>query len=850
MPSSRDESWTDGVLRDLLEHGRPLPTPGENTRAGPDDLALLEIALEWNLITSQGLDSCVAEQEKARSTGQAILLGDLLLRSGSVTAEDLARLRQERTRRSSGIPNLPRYEIRERMGEGATSVVYRAWDRELKRPVALKVLKETTGLSETARQRFRREAQVMAGLSHPNVVAVYDAGESGGQHYLVMELVEGQCLADLLKERKAAGTELLRLLELAARGVAAAHSKGIIHRDLKPANLLVMPSGEAKVGDFGLAHLVDSSVELTRTGATLGTPLYMSPEQVSGRKEEISPATDVYALGAILYEILAGHPPHTGETVMEIYEKIARQEPESPARKLDPHLPRDFETIALRALEKDPRKRYPTAGAFEEDLRCALQGEPIRARPVSGAERLWRKAVRHRTILLLSAGAILLTALTGVLAGRKASPSGKVVFLEPVQGQVETTLDGKNHPVHQAQVLGAGQGLVTGLRPSLGRLKFEDGSQVEIGPESVVTEVRTSSGKTVFLSKGTLQADVPPQIPDPLVVVTPYGEAKGAGRILRLLVDPDPKKGMRLEVEDGNVEIRDLRGRAASVQRGESIAIAEGVAPVPRRLEITLGFGEQVGMDFVYITPGVFRMGGSEAPHYDWQADERPAHQVTMTKGYYLGKHLVTRGQFAAFVKKTGYKTDAERDGKAWGSTSEGKWEEIAGNNWMTPASLTQTDDHPATCVSWNDTKAFCEWATTQLGRPVRLPTEAEWEYACRAGTTTKWSFGDQESAMAEYGWYDKNSQFRTHPVGQKKPNPWGLFDMHGHVWQWCQDWSGGYAGDAVDPVGPPSTGTAYWRIRRGGAWGNPPLCASSSFRARDNPAGRSTTGGFRACLP
>ncbi|HVR85493.1 MAG TPA: SUMF1/EgtB/PvdO family nonheme iron enzyme, partial [Planctomycetota bacterium] len=569
----------------------------------------------------------------------------------------------------------------------------------------------------------------------------------------------------------------------------------------------------------------------------------------SGRTKDISPATDVYALGAILFEILVGQPPHTGETLMEIYGKIGREDP-IPPRKVHPHLSKDLETIALRALEKDPGKRFPTAAAFGEDLRHALEGEPIQARPLSGAERLWRKAVRHRAIVLPSAGAILLGILAGILAGRRTSSAGKVVFLERIQGEVQTLLKGEKFPVSKGQILAAEHGVVTGIRPSLGRLKFEDGSQVEIGPESLIGEVRDGSGKMVFMSKGTIRADVPTQVQEPLAIVTPYGEAKGMGKILRLFVDPDPKKGMRLEVEEGRVELKDGGGKVALVQAGQYAVVAAGVAPAAQRLDLNLDLTENVRLEFMYMSPGVFTMGGPDATNYEWQADERPEHQVTITKGYYLGKHHVTRGQFAAFVKSTGYKTDAEREGKAWGSTAEGQWKEIEGNNWMTPASLKQTDDHPVTCVSWNDAKAFCDWATKQTGRPVRLPTEAEWEYACRAGTKTKWSFGDQESAMSDYGWYDKNSRWQTHPVGQKMPNPWGLYDMHGNVWQWCQDWTGPYVGDAVDPLGPSVPGNINLRILRGGAWGNPASCASSAFRMRDNPTGRTTTNGFRVCLP
>ena len=180
----------------------------------------------------------------------------------------------------------------------------------------------------------------------------------------------------------------------------------------------------------------------------------------------------------------------------------------------------------------------------------------------------------------------------------------------------------------------------------------------------------------------------------------------------------------------------------------------------------------------------------------------------------------------------------------AWAATSG--WAEIPGLNWQN-ANFTQTDEHPVMCMSWNDAKAFCDWAAKKTGRTVRLPTEAEWEYACRAGTKTKWSFGDDESAMGDYGWYDKNSGWATHPVGQKKPNAWDLYDMHGNVWEWCQDWAGPYAGDGVDPTGPASGDR---RVLRGVGWDNEPTYARSAFRNRNGPSYRNSNDGFRVVLP
>jgi len=484
---------------------------------------------------------------------------------------------------SEGVPDaraiLSRYELQGRLGEGATAVVYRAWDRELKRPVAVKVLREHAALSEIARQRFRREATTAAGLAHPHVVQVFDAGEAQGKLYIVMELVDGQPFSEILKKRGSTETELTRILEQAARGLGAAHEKGVVHRDLKPANILVGGDGLPKVGDFGLAHLAESKTELTRTGTTLGTPLYMSPEQVEGRPKEISTRTDVYALGAILYEILTARTPHQGETLAEIYGKIVREEPIAP-RKLKAEVSKDLETIALKALEKDPRKRYPSAREFAEDLRRALEGEPIEARRISGAERLWRKAAKRRAILLPLFGAILLGLGVGIFVPRKAVVPPKLIFLERAEGDVRMLFqDGKKTPAHQGQIVSEGQGIETGAKPSGAVLRFEDGS-LELGPESSLVGVATDGGKRVRVLKGWLRADTGKQ---PMSLDTPLGTIEGAGAKLLVIADPDPRKGTRLVVEEGSVRFVGKAGKDLRVEQGQALLAREGGEPVVER---------------------------------------------------------------------------------------------------------------------------------------------------------------------------------------------------------------------------------------------------------------------------
>src|SRR6185503_11062593 len=337
-------------------------------------------------------------------------------------------------------PALSRFEIQDVVGQGATAVVYRARDRQLNRTVAVKVLRDMPGMNEVVRERFRREGQAAAGLAHPNVVTVYDAGEEGGVSYLIMELVEGRPLDQLIKEPKA---DLLPLLEKAARGVAAAHERGIVHRDLKPANILVTPSGEPKVGDFGLAHIVETRTELTRTGTALGTPLYMAPEQVEARSGDISPRTDVYALGAILYELLTGQPPHVAPSLADLYARIVRQDP-VPPRKAAPGVAPDAETIALKALEKEPARRYADAREFADDLKRFLSGEPILARPVGAWGRLYRRCRRNPagTILGLVAAVALLAA--GVAGLRMQREIDRLASLAPDPRPWTPVFDGKS----------------------------------------------------------------------------------------------------------------------------------------------------------------------------------------------------------------------------------------------------------------------------------------------------------------------------------------------------------------------------------------------------------------------
>ncbi|WP_240911149.1 WD40 repeat domain-containing serine/threonine protein kinase [Paludisphaera soli] len=319
-------------------------------------------------------------------------------------------------RAGAAPPSVPGFAIRDEIARGGMGVVYRARQVALGREVALKVIRgdrlAVESVGDDYRARFRREAEAVAALNHPNVVQVYEAGEADGDLYIAMELVDGPSLQKVLIERGVLEPRrAAALVELAARAVHAVHGRGIVHRDLKPDNLLIAPSGEPKVADFGLARPVDLTDGRTHMGTVVGTPEYMSPEQAALTGEKPTPAVDVYGLGAVLYACLTGRPPFPRGSVLATLERV-RSQPVAPLRALRADCPRDLETICLRCLEKEPRRRYPSAADLADDLLRWLDGRPIRARRVGAAERAWKWAGRKPVVAGL-AGATVMTLVAG-----------------------------------------------------------------------------------------------------------------------------------------------------------------------------------------------------------------------------------------------------------------------------------------------------------------------------------------------------------------------------------------------------------------------------------------------------
>ncbi len=319
----------------------------------------------------------------------------------------------------ANVPPVVGYAILGELGRGGMGVVYQARQLSLNRLVALKMILAAGSHDSPAVARFLAEAEVVAAIRHLNVVQVYDYGESEGRPFMALEFLAGGTLADRLKDGKPLlAPEAAALVEKIARGIQAAHSRGIVHRDIKPGNILFDEAGEPKVSDFGLAKRAAS--DLTQSGAVMGTPAYMAPEQAGGRTKEVGPATDVWALGVILYECLTGSRPFVADRVDALLALVLLGDP-NPLRSRASHIPRDLDTICRKCLEKEPSRRYPSALALAQDLERFQAGEPILARPEGTLRKVWRRVRRRGLTIGLIAALLVAVGIAGWLVVQSGS---------------------------------------------------------------------------------------------------------------------------------------------------------------------------------------------------------------------------------------------------------------------------------------------------------------------------------------------------------------------------------------------------------------------------------------------
>jgi formylglycine-generating enzyme required for sulfatase activity/tRNA A-37 threonylcarbamoyl transferase component Bud32 len=707
------------------------------------------------------------------------------------------------------LPQVPGYEVESVLGCGGMGVVYRARHLRLGRHVALKMTLAGTYAGLDERERFRREAEAVAALRHPNLVQVYDAGDWAGRPYFTMELIEGGSLAQRLAGTPQPARQAAALLTTLAGAVQAAHDAGVVHRDLKPGNVLLTRDGTPKIADFGLARRLDADERLTLSGAVIGTPSYTAPEQARGDRGAVGPRTDVYALGAILYEFLTGRPPFRAGTAAATLQQVVADEPVAP-RRLNPSVPVDMQTICMKCLSKEPARRYASALELANDLGRFQAGAPIRARPVGAVERTWKWAQRRPALAALLG--VVLLALVGLSALSAMA------------------LDREQKARQEADKANKARDFLV----SIFELSDARNQTSVLTPRQILDDAEQRIPKE-FAGQPDLQAELQAAIDRVYAKITenaPLAMILEAGGGLQLESTRDARQrpvpqtllyaGDRLTLgEDGQVRLvvlSDLHqewlgaGREVTVSR-------KGCMPA----DVVTKQTDDVLMTFVRLPKGTFYMG--------WDGQKKGV-KTAITEDFEIAVHDVTQGQWQAVMG------DCPSYFSRFGR----------GRNEVRTLSDEELKLLPVEGVSWSDTQEFIRRLNEKesgRGNWYRLPTDAEWEYACRGGATSEEGCSHHfyfdkptNDLSSEQANFDGNLPFgkaskgkslwRTSRVGTYPSNHLGLCDMHGNVWQWT---------DTI--VGSD-------RVNRGGSWEDGGTRCRTASRNGYSPATRGNVLGFR----
>ena len=772
-----------------------------------------------------------------------------------------------------------RFRIVRRLGAGAMGTVLLAEQIAVgNRPVALKVLNRKLLDDPDFLLRFQNEAASTGRIHHANVVTIYESGQGDdGTPYIAMEFLEGESLRQTLARRGALPVpEVADILQQAARGLNAAHKLGIIHRDLKPDNIFLTRGDEGetivKIVDFGIAKLRESSAH-TQTGMVLGTPAYMSFEQASGMKSvELDARSDVYSLGVVTYEMLTGRAPFHSDTPVGYLRKHMLEEPPPfgvIAQGL--HVPPQVEAVVMKALKKEREERYQSALEFADafvaaalpahaaDVSRPLQSTKVvvfpavgefDARvppPVTAQPEPKREAARPQPEATVTpAPKTIVPAVAGDTAAAKAVP--------------ETARPPRRKWLwSRRKRIGIAASIVWILGAGIYTLKITNDADMRSAAvleracvEKQIGEDECEQLKQAILGgnldseriEAAMNAFVPVALAWGFVYLVPFlvrrfSRRPEAAKPMQFRTISKPSRRAKSFIIAGAALIVIGAGIRFSLQEKAKNGNASWSAKAGEsKGEVRVNPND--GLKYVWIPPGTFMMGCSPGDT-ECSDDEKPSHQVTITKGFWLGQTEVTVRAYRRFAGATGRHMPDEPD--SIGRSLNPGW----GDEAM-----------PIVNVTWDDAQAYCSWAGG------RLPTEAEREYAARAGSSAS-RYGD----LDEIAWYADNSGRQRldsdriweekdyyqrlhengngmHEVGQKRANGFGLYDMLGNVFEWVNDWheKNYYQNSpSQDPAGPTS---GEERVVRGGSWNLNPRFVRVSFRSCFPPALRNFFSGFR----
>jgi formylglycine-generating enzyme required for sulfatase activity/serine/threonine protein kinase len=665
-------------------------------------------------------------------------LAQALMRDGLVTRYQAEQLLMGRWR---NFTIGGKYRVLERLGYGGSASVFLCEHLAMRRLVALKVLPTANANDPDLLARFYREARAVAQLNHPNIVAAFDVDQADKLHFLVTEFVDGPSLDHLVSRRGRLGVaDACQYISQAARGLQHAHEAGLVHRDIKPHNLLVDRTGTLKILDMGLALMFHEDAGSLTMGKDfrmlLGTIDYLPPEQAVD-SHAVDIRADIYSLGATLYHILASHAMFPEGTVRQKLTWHQMRKPK-PLNEVREDVSVGLAKVVARMLEKEPEARYQTPAEVEE----ALAKWAIGTISPPTEEEMPRLSPAAQRVVSSTTTMIRRTPATSTSSLRVVTRGDQAWWLRAVPAS---------------------------RRPAASAAAARLRGWVRRQPRWVPTAAAAAASLLILAGGWTVL----------------MGASRNA---------------------PGGTALAEVRPAASPPNVEASAASSAPRRPAPKAIEpkaavaVSGPAANSIGMKFASVPAGEFLMGASDSDK-DAGAGERPQKKVRVAKPFEMGATEVTVAQFRAFVEATGYETDAEASGLGglvWDG-AKGGFRRDPKITWHRPLGGEEsTDEQPVTQVTWADAVKFCEWLSKKEGIAYRLPTEEQWEYACRAGTTTRWFSGDDPSSLDQYAWYPANFAGMIHPVGQKKPNPFGLYDMHGNVSEWCRD---GSKGDSVDPA-------------------------------------------------